>query len=76
MEYWNPNQQMEQPDAPVNEGENYDVKIESVGRDGDGIARVNGFVIFVPNTKIGDELKIRVTKVTRRVAFAEPLETE
>ena len=57
--------------APINVGETYDVTIEDVGREGDGIARVEGFVVFVPNTNKGDSVKIRVTKVSRRVAFAE-----
>ena len=57
--------------APINIGETYDVTIEDVGREGDGIARIEGFVVFVPNTKKGESVKIRVTKVSRRVAFAE-----
>ncbi|MBE0516537.1 MAG: TRAM domain-containing protein [Methanophagales archaeon] len=57
--------------SPINVGETYDVKIEDTGREGDGIARVEGFVVFVPNTKKGESVKIRVTKVSRRVAFAE-----
>ncbi len=75
MKYWN-EYQNQTPNAPVHEGENHDVKIEDVGRDGDGIARVNGFVIFVPNTKVGDEITIRITKVASRVAFGEAVETE
>lgn len=57
--------------SPINVGETYDVTIEDVGREGDGIARIEGFVVFVPNTKKGESVKIRVTKVSRRVAFAE-----
>ncbi len=57
--------------SPLNVGDTYDVKIEDVGREGDGIARVEGFVVFVANTKKGDTVKIRVTKVSRRVGFAE-----
>ena len=57
--------------SPLNVGETYDVTIEDVGREGDGIARIEGFVVFVPNTKKGDSVKIRITKVSRRVAFAE-----
>ena len=57
--------------APINVGETYDVTVEDVGREGDGIARIEGFVVFVPNTKKGDSVKIRITKVSRRVAFAE-----
>ena len=57
--------------APVKVGDEVDVKIEGVGSKGDGIAKYNGFVLFVPNTKEGDEVKVRVTRVLRRVGFAE-----
>lgn len=57
--------------APVQVGEELDVRIEAVGEKGDGIAKKNGFVLFVPNTKEGDEVKIRITKVLRKVGFAE-----
>ena len=57
--------------APVNVGDEIDVKIEAVGEKGDGIAKKEGFVLFVPNTKEGQEVKIRVTKVLRKVGFAE-----
>ena len=43
--------------APVKVGEELDVKIEAVGEKGDGIAKVKGFVLFVPNTNEGDEVK-------------------
>ncbi len=57
--------------APVNVGDELDVKIEAVGEKGDGIAKKDGFVLFVPNTKEGQEVKIKVTKVLRKVGFAE-----
>jgi len=57
--------------APVKEGQEIDVKIDAVGEKGDGIAKVDGFVLFVPGTKVGDEVKIKVTKVLRKVGFAE-----
>ncbi len=56
---------------PVQEGEELDVKIEAVGEKGDGIARKDGFVLFVPGVKEGDEVHIKVTKVLRKVGFAE-----
>ncbi len=57
--------------APVRVGEEVDVKIEAVGEKGDGIARVKGFVLFVPGVKEGDEVKIKITKVLSKVGFAE-----
>ncbi|MEN4017856.1 MAG: TRAM domain-containing protein [Methanobacterium sp.] len=60
--------------APVNEGEEYDVKIEDMGRDGDGIAKVEGFIVFVNGAKVGDEVKIRITSTRRNFAFADVVE--
>ncbi|WP_410806939.1 TRAM domain-containing protein [Methanohalobium sp.] len=57
--------------APVRSGERYDVKIENIASKGDGIARINGFVIFVPETSVGDEVTITVTKVMQKFAFGE-----
>ncbi len=57
--------------APVKVGDELDVKIEAVGEKGDGIAKKDGFVLFVSGTKQGDEVKIRVTRVLQRVGFAE-----
>lgn len=57
--------------APIKVGDELDVSIEAVGEKGDGIAKVKGFVIFVANTKKGDNVKIRITKVFRKVGFGE-----
>ncbi len=52
------------------------VKIEGVGSSGDGLARVKGFVVFVPGTRIEEEVKVRVTKVSRKVGFAEKVDDD
>lgn len=57
--------------APVKVGEELEVTIEAVGAKGDGIAKKNGFVLFIPGVKEGQTVKIRVTKVFRKVGFAE-----
>ncbi|MFH1400169.1 MAG: TRAM domain-containing protein [Nanoarchaeota archaeon] len=59
--------------APIHVGEEIDVRIEAVGEKGDGIAKKDGFVLFVPNVKTGDQVRIRVTKVLERVGFAEAI---
>ena len=59
--------------APISEGEEYDVKIEDVGKEGDGITRINGFVVFVPGTKAGEEVKVIIVSVRRRFGFAEKI---
>lgn len=60
--------------APVEAGHTYDVKIEDVAKKGDGIARIEGFVIFVPGTKVGDDVKILVETVKRNFAVAKVVE--
>lgn len=60
--------------APVQINEIYTVTIEAVGEKGDGIARIKGFVIFVPNVKEGDNVKIKITKVLKKVGFGEVIE--
>lgn len=58
--------------SPVRVGEEYDVKIESMSKRGDsGVARVQGLVIFVTGTKVGDAVKVRISKVGRGYATAE-----
>lgn len=64
----------QETNAPVTPGETYDVSIEDVAKKGDGIARIEGFVIFVPQTKVGDKIKIKVNKVMRKFAIAEKVE--
>ena len=59
------------PSLPIEEGKVYEAKIEDIGREGDGLARIQNFVVFVPGTKIGDQVKVKITKVHRRMAFGE-----
>jgi len=61
------------PTAPIEVGKEYDVKIEDIAREGDGIARVEGFVIFVADTKVGDTVKIQIDKVMRRFAIGHKI---
>ena len=57
--------------CPVEMGKEYEVDIKETSRQGEGIARIQGFVIFVANAKPGDHLKIRITRIGRRAANAE-----
>lgn len=62
------------PPPPVKEGDVLTVKIEGMGSSGDGLARIKGFVIFVSGVKMDEEVTVRVTKVSRKVGFAEKVE--
>jgi predicted RNA-binding protein with TRAM domain len=63
-------------DKPVKEGETYDVEIIEVGSRGDGIAKIQNFVIFVPGTNKGDKVKVRITKVRSSSAVGEVVSGE
>lgn len=55
---------------PVEEGKEYEVDVTEISRQGDGIARVEGFVVFVKNAKVGQKVKVRVTQVGSRFGIA------
>ncbi len=57
--------------APVELGQEYEGEIEDISRRGDGIAKIEGFVIFVANAKKGDHVKFKITKIGRRFAVGE-----
>ena len=57
--------------CPVEMGKEYEVDVTETSRRGEGIARIQGFVIFVREAKPGEHVKIRITKIGRRAAEAE-----
>jgi predicted RNA-binding protein with TRAM domain len=59
------------PPKPVEIGKEYDVEIQETSRRGEGITRIKGLVTFVPNTKPGDHVRIKITRISRRFAEAE-----
>ena len=57
---------------PVKPGDVLEVSIEATASKGDGIAKVNGFVVFVKGAKLGEKIRIRITEVKARFAVGEP----
>ena len=55
---------------PVEVGKEYDVEVTELSRRGDGVAKVQGFVIFVQGAKVGQKVKIKVDRVGPRFASA------
>ncbi len=60
---------------PVEVGKEYNVTISDVSRRGEGIAKIEGFVIFVPGTKQGQITRITVTQVGERYANGQVVES-
>ena len=55
-------------------GDILDLRIEKLNSEGAGIARVDGFVLFVKNSCPDDILRCKVTKLNKRYGFAEIVE--
>ena len=56
---------------PVEIGKEYEVQITEISRKGDGIARIQGFVIFVKNGQVGQNVKVKVTQIGGTFATSE-----
>jgi predicted RNA-binding protein with TRAM domain len=66
-----------EPQPPVETNEVRYVEIEDIGKQGDGIARVErGYVIIVPGAEIGDRVKVEITEVKSNFAVGEIIEAD
>jgi predicted RNA-binding protein with TRAM domain len=52
-------------------GNEYEVDITEITPNGAGIAIIKGFLILVDDTKLGDHVKVKITKTDRMNAEAE-----
>ena len=57
--------------CPVELGEELEVDTKELSSKGEGMARVQGLVIHIPNTKPGDHVKIKITQIRGKSANAE-----
>jgi 23S rRNA (uracil1939-C5)-methyltransferase len=60
--------------APIRNGEEVELRVDSLAYGGNGVARLDGFVVFVRGALPGDLVRARATKVKR--GFAEATRTE
>ena len=56
---------------PVELGEELDVDIKELSSKRDGMAKVQGLLIHVPDTKPGDHVKVKITQIRGKSANAE-----
>jgi len=56
---------------PVKEGDVIDVTVESVGAKGDGIAKKDGFVIFIPGAQKGETIQAKIVSLKRTFGIGE-----
>ena len=58
-------------DAPVSEGDRVEVEVTGTGDEGDGVAGVEGYTLFVPGAEPGDTVEVVVDDLKPRFGFAE-----
>lgn len=59
--------------CPVAMGEELEVDISECSPKGEGIAKVEGLVIHVPNAKLGEHVKIKISRIGGTTAEAEAI---
>lgn len=52
-------------------GKTYDLMIQDVGRKGDGMAKRGDFIIYVPGTAKGAQVKVEIENVSGTIAFGK-----
>lgn len=58
---------------PVAVNDQVEVVIESIGGQGDGIAKVEDFVIFIKNAQKGEKCQVKIKEVKRTYAIGEKI---
>ncbi len=56
---------------PVKVGDEIDLTVEAVAAKGDGIAKKDGFVIFIRGGQMGQTYKVKITEIKARSAIGE-----
>lgn len=59
---------------PVEKNKEYIIEIEAVTNEGNGVGRVEGFTVFVPQTAPGDEVRVLIVKVNSRFAYGKMIQ--
>jgi translation initiation factor 2 subunit 2 len=60
-----------EPVAAIEIGKTYDLMIQDVGKKGDGVAKKGNFIIFVPGTAKGANVKVIIENISGNVAFGK-----
>ena len=56
---------------PVEVGKEYKVRVIDRSERGEGVARIEGFIVFIRGAKPGEEITVRITNVGARAATGE-----
>mgnify|MGYP001766192905 CR=1 FL=1 len=57
----------------LEEGAEVDLEIQSLSRRGDGVVKMGRYIIYVANSKPGQKVRVRITRISGSIAFTERL---
>jgi 23S rRNA (uracil1939-C5)-methyltransferase len=58
----------------LKEGDEVDLEIKEKARDGRGIGRIKGLIVFVDGASVGEKVKVRIVRIAARHAIAETVQ--
>lgn len=61
---------------PVNKGEIIRLFIKDVSENGDGVGAYQKFAIFVPETHVGELIRVKITEVKKNCAVGRKIEPQ
>jgi predicted RNA-binding protein with TRAM domain len=57
----------------IQAGQEFEVSVDALGHNGDGMVKIEGYTVFIKNTQVGDKVRVKITKVKETIAFADRL---
>lgn len=60
--------------VPVEKNEEYIVEVSGLGFEGEGVAKVEGFPVFIQGALVGEKVKVKIIKVSKNFAFGKLIE--
>ena len=59
---------------PVHKNEEYPAKVVDLSYEGNGVVKIDDFPVFVPNALPGEEITVKITKVTSHFAWGRVMD--
>ncbi|WP_069998089.1 23S rRNA (uracil(1939)-C(5))-methyltransferase RlmD [Cellulosilyticum sp. I15G10I2] len=60
-------------ETPLNKNERYEIEIIDIGAEGEGIGKIDDFIVFVPHTVTGDKAEVHIVKAKKSFAYGKML---
>ena len=58
----------------VEKDKEYILNVEALGYEGEGIAKIEGYPVFIAGALIGEKVKVKITKVKKSFAYGRLIE--